>query len=112
MTLKVRKQRGSSNGLYKAVINGEMTIYQAQEHKDALLKALRGGKQLEINLSDVDEFDSAGFQVLCLLKKEADRLEKEVKLVECSPAIVEILDLFGMNDNLVTAAVETGKEPL
>lgn len=108
------KNTGSPNGspdaAKKVVINGDMTIYQAQEHKDTLLKALRSGNQLEIDLGDVAEFDSAGFQVLSLIKQEADRLQKKVQLLACSAAVVEVLDLFGLTDKLTSLPVRAGEE--
>ena len=117
MTQKGRKNgspegspNGSPDGAQKVSINGDMTIYQAQENKDALLKALRSGNQLEIDLSDVEEFDSAGFQLLCLLKQEADRLQKKGQLLQCSPTVVEVLDLFGVTDKLTALPVRTGEE--
>jgi|TARA_B100000315_G_scaffold254512_1_gene295718 anti-anti-sigma factor len=100
-----------SAGKQNVTINGDMTIYQAQEHKDALLEAVRGGDQLAIDLSDVEEFDSAGFQLLWLAKQEAARLQKKLHLTGCSPSVAGVLDLFGMDDKLAAARAGAGEEP-
>ena len=54
-------------------IDGEMTIYSAAEHKAQLLDHLDGCEELELDLSGVGEMDSAGLQVLLVLKREIER---------------------------------------
>lgn len=80
-------------------IDGEMTIYSATELKGALLDGLNRCGQLEINLSQVSEMDSAGLQLLYLLKREAAHLNKQVSLVAHSPATLEALDLYDMTSH-------------
>jgi anti-anti-sigma regulatory factor len=47
-----------------------MTIYQAQAQKEQLLAALAATEHLELDLSAVTEMDTAGLQLLLLLKRE------------------------------------------
>jgi len=61
-------------------IKGEMTIYTAAEQKDHLLAYLNSGPELEINLSQVSELDTAGTQLLILAKQEAARKQKKLRL--------------------------------
>ncbi len=77
-------------------IDGEMTIYSAAELKGALLDGLNRCEQLEINLSQVSEMDSAGLQLLYLVKREAAHLNRKLALVAHSPATLEVLDLYNM----------------
>jgi anti-sigma B factor antagonist len=94
MSVTVRKRKG----VRIATVRGEMTIYNAHNDKTALLGALEQGEQLEINLVNVEEIDTAGIQLLCLLRQEAAQLEKPMKLVKVNEVVREALDLFNMTD--------------
>jgi anti-anti-sigma factor len=86
----------TSNGVCRARVSGEMTIYHAMEMKDELLPCLNRCTEVEINLSEVSEMDAAGFQLLLLAKREAVRAGKSLRLVAHSPAALEVLDLLNM----------------
>jgi anti-sigma B factor antagonist len=88
-----------NNGTCCLGIDGEMTIYSAAELKGALLDGLNRCAQLEINLSQVSEMDSAGLQLLYLVKREAAHLNRNVSLVAHSPATLEVLDLYSMTSH-------------
>ena len=74
----------------------DMTIYNAAAQKQRLLDALLATDRLEIDLSAVSEIDTAGFQLLVLVKREARRLEKEALIVAHSEAVREVLDFYNM----------------
>ncbi len=86
----------TSGGVCHARVAGEMTIYHAAEMKGELLSCLECGAEVEVNLSEVSEMDTAGFQLLLLAKREAARAGKSLRLVAHSPASLEVLDLFNM----------------
>ncbi|OGS91858.1 MAG: anti-sigma B factor antagonist [Gallionellales bacterium GWA2_60_18] len=86
----------ASNGVCHACVAGEMTIYHAAEMKGELLPCLERGTEVEIDLSEVSEMDTAGFQLLLLVKREAANAGKSLRLVAHSPATLEVLDLFNM----------------
>jgi anti-sigma B factor antagonist len=77
-------------------IEGEMTIYTADDLKHKLLGALAECNELELDLSGVTEIDSAGQQLLVLAKLEAMINDKTLRLVHHSPAVVEVIDLCGL----------------
>lgn len=77
-------------------IESDMTIYEAAELKPTLLKSLASCQELEISLAQVGEMDSAGFQLMVLLKRESQAAGKQVKFVEHSPAVLDALDLYNM----------------
>ena len=54
----------------------DLTIYHALEQKAILLDALAAVDELELDLAQIDEIDSAGLQLLILLKQEAQRAER------------------------------------
>ena len=74
----------------------DLTIYHALEQKQALLDALAATSELELNLSHVGEIDTAGLQLLILLKKEALRAGKQVRIVAHSQAVSSVIDFCNM----------------
>ncbi|MEO5658615.1 MAG: STAS domain-containing protein [Polaromonas sp.] len=89
-------------------IEGEMTIYRAEELKRALIGPLLNAEQLEVDLSGVTEVDSVGLQLLMLAKRTARSLQGELRLVRHSPAVLEVFDLLHLaayfGDQLVIPA--------
>ena len=53
------------------LVEGELAIYRAVEFKDRLLAALSAAGEVEVDLSQVNEMDSAGVQLLLLTRREA-----------------------------------------
>lgn len=94
MEITQRKRAGKR----KMSISGEMSIYEAMELKESLLGALEDIQTLEINLSQVTEIDTVGFQMLVLAKREAERDNKTLQLVEHSEATRDVIDTFRMAD--------------
>lgn len=77
-------------------IAGDMTIYQAAELKPTILDALSKVPLLEINLAGVTEIDTAGIQLLMLAKETARAMDKELRLVAHSEAVVDVLELVDL----------------
>ena len=95
---KEREDGARPNGSLR--IEGEMTIYQAAELKQALLAAfeqdLGQSGELEVDLSGVTEIDTAGVQLIIAAGKAAEARRKRLRLARPSAAVVEIFALFGM----------------
>lgn len=83
-------------GITHLAIEGEMSIYRAAELKETVLTALGRSATLEIDLSGVSEFDSAGLQILILAKQTAQTLGRELRLVNHSHAVMEIFDMLDL----------------
>jgi anti-anti-sigma factor len=81
---------------HTTTIKEDMTIYNAGKQKTMLLKALEGCQELDIDLSQVGEMDSAGFQLLLLAKREAIKADKSLRLSGHSKAVTELIDLYNM----------------
>ena len=89
----------SNDGNYTALIEDDMTIYEAVEQKKELLKTLKKLKkseQMEVDLSNVNEMDTAGIQVLLLLKRTAEKENKIMLLVAHSPASLDVIDRYNL----------------
>lgn len=74
-------------------IDGELTIFRAMELKAQLL----GNPPVEvIDLGGVTDFDTAGLQLLMMVKKSAQAQGREVQLVNHSPVVLEVMDLLNV----------------
>ncbi len=82
--------------VHTTTIKQNMTVYNAAEQKAMLLKALAGCQELDIDLAQVGEMDTAGFQLLLLTKREAMKVNKAVRLTGHSKAVTELIDLYNM----------------
>lgn len=89
---------GSIEQSCRTTLEGEVTIYGAAVLKARLLEKLAACRELEIDLAQVVELDSAGLQLLILAKREALAAGKKLRLVNHSHAVLEILDLCGLGD--------------
>ena len=94
MNINVEK----TDGLRRLQLEGEMTIPNAVELKKGLLDNLAECSELEIDLSQVSEFDTTGFQLLFLAKREADILNKAFRIVSHSLKTLSVLELYNMKD--------------
>ena len=81
----------------KAVLKPEnMTIYEALELQTLFLTTLAEYKQIEVNLSAVEEIDSAGLQLMVALKNAALEQKKSLAFSEHSREVIAFLELFNM----------------
>lgn len=89
-------------------IEGEFSIYRAAELKPVILQAIEASTVLEIDLSGVAEFDTAGVQLLLLAKRLAAERGHALRLVRHSAVVVDVLQLLDLaahfGDPLVVAA--------
>lgn len=85
-------------------MEGELTIYTAQEIKRNLLDALTECHALALDLSSVTELDTAGVQLLMMAKQEAERLGKEVQFLAPSSAAEALIDLYRLAPYLGVSA--------
>jgi anti-anti-sigma factor len=80
------------------VMEGPLTIYTATEQKDVLLSLFPLAYEVELDLSNVDELDSAGLQLLILIKRESLKVGTQVLLSNPSPVVSEVLRLSGLDE--------------
>jgi anti-sigma B factor antagonist len=92
MAIKVKKKKGVT----LLHIEGDMTIYNAAELKDELIKLVSQPGEHEIDLSGVGEMDSAGLQLLILAKREAARLKTILHFNGHSRAVLDVINLCNM----------------
>lgn len=80
----------------KLRIENELTIYTAAEMKAQLMGMLEKSAELELDLSQVGEIDTAGLQLLILAKRECSARNGNLHLVNHSPAVLDVLNMCNM----------------
>ncbi|MDH5719361.1 MAG: STAS domain-containing protein [Spirochaetia bacterium] len=76
-------------------IAGDMTIYHSIELKEKIFENIKNNNNIVIDLSGVLDMDTAGFQLLVLARKEAEREDKKLKIIGHSSAALKLFDLYG-----------------
>ncbi|MCB4361828.1 STAS domain-containing protein [Quatrionicoccus australiensis] len=76
-------------------VAGEFTIFTAGELKGRLLEAIAlcTSGDIEIDLSDVTEIDSAGLQLMIMAKREAAWQSKTIRFCRHSDPVLDLIDL-------------------
>lgn len=78
-------------------VAGDMNIYVAAAIKEQLFELAPGsGADIEIDLSNVTALDTAGVQIMLMLRRLAHSKGVAFRLVSPSPAAVEVLELCGL----------------
>jgi len=80
----------------RLALDTDLTIYHAEAHKLALLEALGRGNRLELDLSAVGDIDTAGLQLLILLKREAREQGKQVVITGHSTPVRQVIDFCNL----------------
>lgn len=73
-----------------------MTIYDAGEIKAQLLPILAKPGDIEIDLSRVNDMDSAGLQILMLIKRELTQRGDNLSLSSHSRAVLDVFELCNL----------------
>jgi anti-anti-sigma factor len=73
---------------------GALTIYTVAQARQEIPQRLAKLKAPVLDLSGVEELDTAGVQLLLWLKGEAAGRGAALTLIDRSPAVVEVLDLL------------------
>lgn len=86
--------RIKDNGHEVLRLSGDLTIYAATEARKELEPHLAKHPALVLDLSEIDEIDTSGVQLLLWLKQEAAARAGGISLVRHSPAVIETFDLL------------------
>ncbi len=77
-------------------LTGDLTIYHAETLRNSIAAQFENCSRTAIDLSGIAETDTAGIQVLIWAKKESERKNHPIKLINHSPAIIRAIDLMGL----------------
>ena len=95
----------------RVAIDGAMTVYEAAAQRDVLLEALEAAPGLEIDVSALEEVDTAGVQLLVLAQREARAAGKALRLAGQSAPLAEVLGRYGLASQFEPAADHEGSTP-
>jgi anti-anti-sigma factor len=87
------------SGAKRLVLQGDLTIYRAAELKTqvlSVLASLADPPELELDLAQVTEIDTAGLQVLLLLKRESSLHNKTLRIVSPGQPVRDLLGLYNL----------------
>jgi anti-anti-sigma factor len=90
-------------------LSGDLTIQTAAETKAAIMAAFDDGADLDVDLSEITDLDTAGLQILLLARREALSLGVTLSLSGPPTAVREILRTVGITADL--SPVPVGEEP-
>jgi len=89
--IKITQKRNNSTEI---TISGELTIYCAKEFYQQYLQAIKLKALTILNLSGIDEIDTAGVQLLIMLFKEIDNQQSQCQINTISTALQEYSNIF------------------
>jgi anti-anti-sigma factor len=88
-----RKNKATQKEVFQLPIEGEMTIFIAQQLRETLMPAITKSDEIEIDLSRVTEVDAAGMQLMISAKLEAILRGKTLRYVGHSKPVLDMIDL-------------------
>jgi anti-sigma B factor antagonist len=73
---------------------GALTIYTVAQARSEIPSRMASHRAQVLDLSGIDELDTAGVQLLLWIKRDMAKRGSELTLASHSPAVVEVLDLL------------------
>jgi anti-anti-sigma factor len=87
MTYQVTEE----NNISTVFLNGEIDMDVTDKAKDVILPLIDAGKEVHINLKDVEYMDSSGISVLIESHQKAIELGTKVTLKEISKSVLKVI---------------------
>ena len=87
MTYQVTEE----NNISTVFLNGEIDMDVTDKAKDVILPLIDAGKEVHINLKDVEYMDSSGISVLIESHQKAMELGTNVTLKEISKSVLKVI---------------------
>jgi anti-sigma B factor antagonist len=93
MKIKIKKKQQKS-GIISISFDGEMTIYSVVKLQKYFINELMNSQGIDINLSNINKIDTAGFQLILYLKREGERANKTISFLESNDKVKSIFNLY------------------
>lgn len=88
-----KMQKGNAN-----MIEGDVTIYHAAGLKEKFLALVNSANgDVEIDLSQVSEIDTAGFQLMVMVQRECKKKGKSLRFTNPSDAVKDLFKTYRAN---------------
>ena len=79
------------NNISTVFLNGEIDMDVTDKAKDVILPLIEAGKEVHINLKDVEYMDSSGISVLIESHQKAVEIGTKVTLKEISKSVLKVI---------------------
>lgn len=96
--------------VWQARLEGELTIYQAKDTYYAARELRGAAAPLELDLSAVNAIDSAGLQLLIMLRKHFSAHRQPLTMVACSDAVRDALEVCHLSEYLGLTSANSQSE--
>ena len=93
MKLTIMRKQTDNGGLHLNLA-GEITVYSVVKLKDVMLRELASCSGMTLNLEELHDADTSGFQLLVFLRDEARRLGKKFQITGLSSRLESIFTLY------------------
>jgi ABC-type transporter Mla MlaB component len=87
-SITLKKLKG---GTVRYIFNNEISIKTVLAQREIVLGSLKYSKKIYLNMNRVTKIDSAGLQLLYLIKLEAKRRDIEINIGENSKLLIQLL---------------------
>ena len=87
MTYQVKEE----NNISTVFLNGEIDMDVTDSAKEVILPLIEAGKEVHLNLKDVEYMDSSGISVLIESHQKALELGTKVTLKEISKSVLKVI---------------------
>jgi len=81
-----------------AHLRENLDIQDIQDSKDSFVDLLKTNEQIVFDLSAIEEIDTAGIQLMLLIKRESVKQGKPCTFVNPSDSVKEALDLLFLSE--------------
>jgi len=88
MTISIKTEKS----INQVLVEGDFTIYDASTYHETLKVGFQPGKDIEFDLSGVEEIDSSGLQMMAVYGKKVIANGAEVRFTGMSETAKEALD--------------------
>ena len=105
MALKNISDSTTAQGLCKWVIDEDLTIYEIEQIKKGLSDDIDIYENFELDLSNVNEIDSAGIQLLLALKHALTKETKKFTLTSVSISVSQLMNTYGIGGDFTVGEV-------
>jgi|TARA_B100001059_G_C17738261_1_gene530090 anti-anti-sigma factor len=79
------------NGISTVFLNGEIDMDVTEKAKEIIMPLVEAGKEVHINLKDVQYMDSSGISILIESHQKASELGTKVTLKEISKSVLKVI---------------------
>ena len=110
MKISVKNNSDTPLTFTSLAMEGDLTIYNATDIKENLLPYFTQDGDVEIDLSQVTDVDSAGIQLLLLAKREISQDGRELRLTGHSRAVLDVFELYNLAAHFGDPLLISGKD--